>query len=146
MNDIPWCNSVNTLWLQISQKIVTADSSRGITLLQVSQYLIRKYSLLWTIQMCASLFLKKGRNTYKDRPHILEFLTAFQKCCVHSPSTYWYVEIQVTQACSLFCKENRQLTGGERWEGQGIPLHDGEGMKSCVQFLQVWSSYLYHHD
>jgi len=38
----------------------------------------------------------------------------------------------VTQDCLLFCKENRQLTGGEGGEGQGIPLLDGEGMKFCV--------------
>jgi len=68
----------------------------------------------------------------RERPHILEFLTAFQKCCVHSPSAYWYLKIQVTQDCLRLCKENRQLNGVDRREGQGITLHDGEGMKSCV--------------
>jgi hypothetical protein len=38
----------------------------------------------------------------------------------------------VTQDCLLFCKENRQLTGAEKGEGVGIPLHDGVGMKSVV--------------
>ena len=64
--------------------------------------------------------------------HILKFLTAFQECGVHSPSTYWYIKIQVNQDCLRFCKENGQLTGVDRGEGQGITLHDGEGMKSCV--------------
>jgi hypothetical protein len=38
----------------------------------------------------------------------------------------------VTQDYLLFCKENRQLIGAERGEGDGIPLHDSEGMKSGV--------------
>jgi hypothetical protein len=38
----------------------------------------------------------------------------------------------VTQHCLLFCKENHQLTGVDKGEGEGILLHDGEGMKSVV--------------
>jgi hypothetical protein len=104
--------SVNTLWLQNFQKIVMADSSRGITSLN-------------NTDVCLPVFKERENHIH------LNFLQPSRNVVyTHLPPTdIWKFKWPKTLR---FCKENRQLTGAERGEGQGIPLHDGEGMKSCV--------------